>query len=273
MFVGVNALSRTLIRAPVARTFTSSAFVSMAKVSEQEAPKKKTQKFKIYRWNPEKPEVKPYMQEYNVDMTDVKPMILDALIKIKDDMDSTLTFRRSCREGICGSCAMNIEGQNHLACITETNLSKDEILIYPLPHLYMVKDLVPDLNYFYKQYTSIEPWLQRKDFPENKEILQSPKERDALDGLYECILCACCSTSCPSYWWNQDLYLGPAVLMQAYRWMVDSRDQFSAQRSTIFQNGMSLYRCHVIMNCTQTCPKGLNPGLAIAKLKHIVEAN
>ncbi|PVU87700.1 hypothetical protein BB561_006214 [Smittium simulii] len=278
MFVGLSAVSsasstRLLLKQGL-RSFSSSAFTSMAKPSTATSvTQAKIQKFKIYRWNPETPQEKPHLQEYNVDLTGVKPMVLDSLIKIKDELDSTLTFRRSCREGICGSCAMNINGSNGLACITKTDTSSDEIVIYPLPHMYVIKDLVPDMTYFYKQYTTIEPWLQRNETPENSEVLQSPAERERLDGLYECILCACCSTACPSYWWNQDQYLGPAVLMQAYRWMIDSRDQFTAERSAKFQNHMSVYRCHQIMNCAKTCPKGLNPGEAIAKLKNIIAAN
>ncbi|EDO14960.1 hypothetical protein Kpol_388p3 [Vanderwaltozyma polyspora DSM 70294] len=225
--------------------------------------------FKIYRWNPDTPSVKPVLQNYQVDLNDCGPMVLDALIKIKNEQDGTLTFRRSCREGICGSCAMNIGGSNTLACLCKIDQDNTKDLkIYPLPHMYVVKDLVPDLTNFYKQYKSIQPYLQRKSFPEDgKEVLQSIEDRKKLDGLYECILCACCSTSCPSYWWNQEEYLGPAVLMQAYRWLIDSRDQASHIRKEMLENSMSLYRCHTIMNCTKTCPKGLNPGKAIAEIK------
>jgi len=194
-------------------------------------------------------------------------MILDALIRIKNEMDCTLTFRRSCREGICGSCAMNIDGVNTLACLCRiTDESHGATKIYPLPHTYVVKDLVPDLTQFYKQYRSIKPYLQRKDPPTGKEVRQSIADRKKLDGLYECILCACCSTSCPSYWWNSAEYLGPAVLLQSYRWLADSRDQFKEERKQQLENEMSLYRCHTIMNCARTCPKGLNPGLAIAQV-------
>ncbi|KAJ3530356.1 hypothetical protein NMY22_g8605 [Coprinellus aureogranulatus] len=382
--------------------------------------------FKIYRWNPDKPEEKPKLQSYKIDLNQTGPMILDALIKIKNEMDPTLTFRRSCREGICGSCAMNIDGQNTLACLCRIDRegSKDT-KIYPLPHMYIVKDLVPDLTQFYKQYKSIQPWLQSNNppaqgesaftflspipsflwivssgiswatamdssaievgvnfpfvdvfgtlpfcqtlpYPEHlptsssppaekrrkrmllcaklvsemvsvggggeevgldvdvdvegtleyllalsnarrridivafhppsslifeewitstrsftastirgsvvleftlREHLQSPENRKKLDGLYECILCACCSTSCPSYWWNQDEYLGPAALMQAYRWIADSRDTNGHERKERLQNEMSMYRCHTIFNCSRTCPKGLNPAAAIAKIK------
>lgn len=225
--------------------------------------------FKIYRWNPDTPAEKPKLQSYQVDLDDCGPMVLDALLKIKNEQDGTLTLRRSCREGICGSCAMNIGGRNTLACICKIDPDHSkELKVYPLPHMYVVKDLVPDLTNFYKQYKSIQPYLQRKSYPENgKEILQSIEDRKKLDGLYECILCACCSTSCPSYWWNQEEYLGPAVLMQAYRWLIDSRDQGSSIRKAMLQNSMSLYRCHTIMNCSKTCPKGLNPGKAIAEIK------
>ncbi|XP_019874796.1 succinate dehydrogenase [ubiquinone] iron-sulfur subunit, mitochondrial [Aethina tumida] len=233
----------------------------------------KTKTFSIYRFNPEDPSKKPYMQEYTVDMNNCGPMVLDALIKIKNEIDPTLTFRRSCREGICGSCAMNIGGVNTLACISKIDTSSSKSTkIYPLPHMYVVKDLVPDMNNFYNQYRSIEPWLQRKDDSTKKsgprqQYLQSIEDRAKLDGLYECILCACCSTSCPSYWWNGDKYLGPAVLMQAYRWIIDSRDEATAHRLDKMRDPFSAFRCHTIMNCTRTCPKGLNPGKAIAEIK------
>jgi len=234
--------------------------------------KQKLKKFSIYRWDPEKSSVKPHLQTYDVDLNSCGPMVLDALIKIKNEMDPTLTFRRSCREGICGSCAMNIGGTNTLACICkiDDNVS-NATKIYPLPHLYVIKDLVPDMNHFYQQYRSIEPWLQKKDETKgaNKQNLQSIKDRDKLDGLYECILCACCSTSCPSYWWNSDRYLGPAALMQAYRWVIDSRDENTAERLEKLKDPFSLYRCHTIMNCTRTCPKHLNPGKAIGELKKL----
>ena len=231
--------------------------------------------FKIYRWNPDTPEVKPKMQEYKVDMNKCGGMVLDALIKIKDEQDGSLTFRRSCREGICGSCAMNIDGRNTLACLCKIDAEKaSTIKIYPLPHTHVVKDLVPDLTQFYKQYKSIQPYLQRKEFPKDgTEILQSVEDRKKLDGLYECILCACCSTSCPSYWWNAEEYMGPAVLMQSYRWMIDSRDEAFSKRKEMLQNSMSVYRCHTILNCTKTCPKGLNPGLAIAEIKKFLAAD
>ncbi|KAI9827410.1 MAG: succinate dehydrogenase complex, subunit B [Sarea resinae] len=225
--------------------------------------------FNIYRWNPDEPTSKPRMQSYELDLNKTGPMMLDALIRIKNEIDPTLTFRRSCREGICGSCAMNIDGVNTLACLcripTET---KKESKIYPLPHTYVVKDLVPDLTLFYKQYKSIKPYLQRDTpAPDGKEYRMSKADRKKLDGLYECILCACCSTSCPSYWWNQEEYLGPAILLQSYRWIIDARDEKTEARKDALNNSMSLYRCHTILNCSRTCPKGLNPGLAIAEIK------
>ena len=210
------------------------------------------------------------MQDYTIDLQQCGPMVLDALIKIKNEIDPTLSFRRSCREGICGSCAMNIDGTNTLACLCKIDdESTSKMAIRPLPHMYVVRDLVPDMSLFYKQYTSIEPWLKQKNPPKSadKENLQSIKEREVLDGLYECILCACCSSSCPSYWWNSDLYLGPAVLMQAYRWMADSRDEYAMERRAKLEDPFSLFRCHTIMNCAKTCPKGLNPGRAIALIK------
>ena len=218
--------------------------------------------------NPDHPTEKPKMQTYEIDLNKTGPMVLDALIKIKNEVDPTLSFRRSCREGICGSCAMNIDGVNTLACLCRIDRDKSNSNIYPLPHMHVVKDLVPDLTQFYKQYRSIQPYLQPAGPPpEGREYRQSPEERRRLDGLYECILCACCSTSCPSYWWNQDEYLGPAVLMQAYRWMADSRDASGEERRQKLENTFSLYRCHTIFNCTRTCPKGLNPAKAIAQIK------
>ncbi|KAL1928333.1 hypothetical protein VTP01DRAFT_2689 [Rhizomucor pusillus] len=270
---GFASRGRTTLAAaaPLARSLQTSAAANMATAQEEQPLKKEPlmKTFEIYRWNPDKPTEKPYLETYKVDLNQCGPMVLDALIKIKNEQDPTLTFRRSCREGICGSCAMNIEGGNTLACISKINRDVSKpVKVYPLPHMYIVKDLVPDLTNFYKQYKSIEPYLKQTKGPEpGKENLQSIEDRKKLDGLYECILCACCSTSCPSYWWNQEEYLGPAVLMQAYRWMIDSRDQFGPQRREKLQNKMSLYRCHTIMNCSKTCPKGLQPGAAIAKIK------
>jgi len=251
---------------------TAAAATDKAAAWGLRAEKEKT--FAIYRWDPETPGDKPRMEEYKVDLNNCGPMVLDALIKIKNEIDPTLTFRRSCREGICGSCAMNIGGVNTLACLTKIEASDKKTKIYPLPHMYVVKDLVPDMNNFYQQYRSIQPWLQREDETDRqhgeKQLLQSVEDRAKLDGLYECILCACCSTSCPSYWWNGDRYLGPAVLMQAYRWIIDSRDQHSVERLDKLRDPFSVYRCHTIMNCTKTCPKGLNPGRAIAEIKKLL---
>jgi len=196
-------------------------------------------------------------------------MVLDALLKIKDEVDHTLSLRRSCREGICGSCAMNVNGKNVLACLDYIEPSSNPIEIQPLPHTYVLKDLVPDLTNFYSQYKSIEPWLKRRDVKGkgDKEYYQSKEDREKLDGMYECILCACCSTSCPSYWWNPEYYYGPAVLQQAYRWVADSRDQYTTERLAFLNDTMRLYRCHGIMNCTNCCPKGLDPAKSIVRLK------
>ena len=228
--------------------------------------------FRVYRWDPDSGE-SPRWDSYDIDLDNCGPMVLDAIIKIKDEVDPTLTFRRSCREGICGSCAMNIGGTNTLACTKPIAELSGEIRIFPLPHLPVIKDLVPDLSHFYDQYASIRPWLRTDDEPpEGRERLQSPEERDKLDGLYECILCACCSTSCPSYWWNGDRYLGPAILLQAYRWLADSRDDDREGRLAQMDDAYSLYRCHTILNCTAACPKGLNPALAIAETKKLLLA-
>ena len=227
--------------------------------------------FKVYRWNPDD-DRNPRTDTYEVDLDACGPMVLDALIKIKNEIDPTLTFRRSCREGICGSCAMNIDGTNTLACTRAIeDCAKDEVPVYPLPHMSVVKDLVPDLTHFYAQYASIRPWLRTQSTPPpDRERLQSPADRDRLDGLYECILCACCSTACPSYWWNGERYLGPAILLQAHRWIVDSRDEDTGTRLDDLQDPFRLYRCHTIMNCTRTCPKGLNPAKAIGEIKQLM---
>jgi succinate dehydrogenase / fumarate reductase iron-sulfur subunit len=224
---------------------------------------------KVYRWNPDDGE-NPRLDSYTVDLDDCGPMVLDALIKIKNEIDPTLTFRRSCREGVCGSCAMNIDGSNTLACTKAIDDIKGPIAVYPLPAMNIVKDLVPDMTHLYAQYASIEPWLQTKTPTPQKEWKQSPEDRQKLDGLYECILCACCSTSCPSYWWNQERYLGPAVLLQAYRWLADSRDEAKGERLDNLEDPFRLYRCHTIMNCTSACPKGLNPAQAIGEIKQMM---
>jgi succinate dehydrogenase / fumarate reductase, iron-sulfur subunit len=225
--------------------------------------------FRIYRWNPEDGN-DPHIDTYYVDTGDCGPMVLDALIWIKSKIDPTLTFRRSCREGVCGSCAMNIEGVNALACTTATEDAGFTVRIYPLPHMAVVKDLVPDLTNFYAQHASIEPWLKTTSVTPEKEWKQSHEERGKLDGLYECILCACCSTSCPSYWWNPERYLGPAALLQAQRWIVDSRDEATGERLDNLEDPYRLYRCHTIMNCSKACPKGLNPAKAIAEIKKMM---
>lgn len=231
---------------------------------------KKPRTFRIYRWNPDDGQ-NPRIDTYEVDMAACGPMVLDALLKIKNEIDPTLTLRRSCREGICGSCAMNIDGTNTLACICAVDsVAKGDVKIYPLPHMPVVKDLVPDLTHFYAQFASIKPWLRTQSAAPDRERLQSPEDRKKLDGLYECILCACCSTSCPSYWWNGDRYLGPAILLQAYRWIVDSRDEDTGARLDDLEDPFKLYRCHTIMNCARTCPKGLNPAKAIAEIKKLM---
>ena len=217
----------------------------------------RTKAFRVYRWNPDDGE-NPRIDTFHVDLDDCGPMVLDALLWIKNKVDATLTFRRSCREGICGSCSMNIDGMNTLACTTGYDDIKGTVAVYPLPHMQVVKDLVPDLTMFYAQHAFIEPWLQTHE------------DRAKLDGLYECILCACCSTSCPSYWWNGERYLGPAALLQAYRWIVDSRDEATGERLDDLEDPFRLYRCHTIMNCTQTCPKHLNPAKAIAEIKKLM---
>ncbi len=225
--------------------------------------------FAVYRWNPDSGE-NPRLDTYEVDQDDCGPMVLDALLWIKNKVDSTLTLRRSCREGVCGSCAMNIDGTNTLACTKFLGDIQGTAKVYPLPHMPVVKDLVPDLSQPYAQYASIEPWLKSDSAAPTRERLQSPQERDKLDGMWECILCFSCSTSCPSYWWNGDRYLGPAILLQAYRWIADSRDEATGERLDALEDPFRLYRCHTIMNCTKTCPKGLNPAKAIAEIKKLM---
>lgn len=227
-------------------------------------------RFRIYRYDPDSGD-NPRVDTYEIDLDKCGPMVLDAIIKIKNELDAGLTFRRSCREGICGSCAMNIDGTNTLACTKPISEIQGDVKIYPLPHMKVIKDLVPDLSTFYAQHASIEPWLKSDTEPAGgKERLQSEEEREVLNGLYECILCACCSTSCPSYWWNGDKYLGPAILLQAYRWLVDSRDEATGERLDQLQDSFKLYRCHTIMNCAKTCPKGLNPAKAITEIKKMI---
>ena len=227
---------------------------------------KRLRQFHIYRWNPDDGNT-PVVDTYPIDLGDCGPMVLDALIKIKNEVDTTLTFRRSCREGVCGSCAMNIDGTNTLACTKATHDIKGTVRVYPLPHMSVIKDLVPDLTHVIAQYASIEPWLKTVTPAPERERLQSPEERNKLEGLENCILCFCCTTSCPSYWWNGDRFLGPAVLLQAHRWIMDSRDEATGERLDQLEDPFRLYRCHTIMNCAKACPKGLNPAEAIAELK------
>jgi len=222
--------------------------------------------FEIYRWDPENSD-NPRLDRFEIDLNECGPMLLDAILKIKNEIDTSLAFRRSCREGVCGSCSMNVNGKNTLVCTKAISDYPAKISIYPLPHLPVIKDLVTDMSQFFAQYESIKPWLTASEPAPGAERLQSIEDRDKLDGLYECVLCACCSTSCPSYWWNGDEYLGPATLLQAYRWLADSRDDNDKERLAQLNDTFKLYRCHTIMNCTDTCPKGLNPAKAIAEIK------
>ncbi len=221
---------------------------------------------KVYRFDP-KSGAGPRLDTFYVDRKRSGSMALDVLIKIKNEVDTTLAFRRSCREGVCGSCALNLNGKNTLACIKPIAELGDTLTVYPLPHQRVIKDLVVDQTHFFAQYASVRPWLRTLTPPPERERLQSPEERAKLDGLYECILCACCSTACPSYWWNSERFLGPAALLQAYRWIVDSRDEMTGERLDELEDPFKLYRCHTITNCTDTCPKGLNPAKAIAEIK------
>jgi succinate dehydrogenase / fumarate reductase iron-sulfur subunit len=225
-------------------------------------------KFRVYRYDPET-DAKPYMKEYDVAMEPTDRMLLDALIRIKS-VDDSLSLRRSCREGVCGSDAMNINGRNGLACITKLADLKEPVELRPLPGLPVIRDLIVDMSQFFKQYHSIKPYLQSQEVAPEKERLQSPAEREELDGLYECILCACCSTSCPSFWWNPDKFVGPAGLLAAYRFIADSRDQATGERLDDLEDPYRLFRCHSIMNCVDVCPKGLNPTRAIGKIKEIM---
>jgi len=222
--------------------------------------------YRIYRYDPGTGE-NPRWDTYSVDMDQCGPMVLDALIWIKNNVDASLAFRRSCREGVCGSCAMNIGGRNTIACTKGADEFKGVIAVSPLPHQPVVKDLVPDLTDFYAQHAYVQPYLQTTTPAPEKEWRQTEDDRQELDGLYECIMCASCSTACPSYWWNGDKYLGPAALLQAYRWIADSRDEMTGERLDDLDDPFKLYRCHTIMNCTQVCPKGLNPAKAIANIK------
>ncbi len=250
-------------------TLPKNSKIKVGKTWEKPKGAKRFTEFKIYRWSPDDGE-NPRLDTYFVDRDACGPMVLDALLYIKNNIDPTLTLRRSCREGICGSCAMNIDGSNTLACTKGIDEVRHPVNIYPLPSMPVVKDLVPDLTRFYAQHRMIEPWLQTISPEPQKEWRQSKEERAKLDGLYECILCACCQTSCPSYWWNGDRYLGPAVLLQAYRWIADSRDEAKGERLDNLEDPFRLYRCHTIMNCAQACPKGLNPAKAIAEVKQLM---
>ncbi len=237
---------------------------------EHRASGGKVRRFRVYRWDPDSGQ-NPRYDTFELDLDQCGPMVLDALIKIKNEVDPTLTFRRSCREGICGSCSMNMNGRNGLACTTAIEDLAGEVRITPLPHMEVVKDLVHDFKHFYAQYASIRPWLQTvSTTPSGKERLQSPEQREKLDGLYECILCACCSTACPSYWWNSDKFLGPAILLQAYRWLADSRDELTGERLDQLEDPFRLYRCHTNMNCANVCPTGLTPAKAIAETKKLL---
>ena len=250
-------------------TFTLPKNSKVQKGKRHAAPEgaSETRTVHVYRYDPDTGE-NPRIDSYEVDLATCGPMVLDAVIKIKNEIDPTLTFRRSCREGVCGSCAMNINGSNTLACTQAIEDVKGDVVVHPLPHMPIIKDLVPDMSNFYAQYESIEPWIQTQSpDPAGQERLQSPEQRKELDGLYECILCACCSTACPSYWWNSERYLGPAVLLQAYRFIADSRDEATGERLDNLEDPFRLYRCHTIMNCTDVCPKGLNPAKAIAEIK------
>ncbi|KAL3818915.1 hypothetical protein ACJIZ3_004820 [Penstemon smallii] len=253
---------------PVAQEHAEQVVESHGTIKEKIKTLKK--EFKIYRWSPDNPNQKPFLQSYYVDLSQCGPMVLDVLQKIKSEDDSSLSYRRSCREGICGSCAMNIDGTNTVACLKPIDANTNAAtIITPLPHMYVIKDLVVDMTNFYQQYKSIEPWLKtKKAAPDGREYRQSIGERKRLDGLYECILCACCSTSCPSYWWNPEEFPGPAALLHAYRWISDSRDEFTEERlQAVTEDKTRLYRCRTIKNCTATCPKSLDPANAINKMK------
>ncbi|KAK8806162.1 succinate dehydrogenase [Blastocystis sp. subtype 4] len=265
--------AKSMCSKPATLQFAAQRFMSAApdmKVNPTTGKPKNYKIFSVFRFDNER-DNKFHYEKYAVDLNDCGTMVLDALFKIKNEQDPTFAFRRSCREGICGSCAMNINGENGLACLTKIPRDNKVATIRPLPHMYVIKDLVTDMTNFYEQYASIKPWLQKKaEVNTNYEVenLQSYEDRLLLDGLYECILCACCSTSCPSYWWHPDKYLGPSILQQAYRWIADSRDEMTEERLKSLDDTYKLYRCHAIMNCTHACPKNLNPGRSIHKLKH-----
>ncbi|KOB77162.1 Succinate dehydrogenase, iron-sulfur subunit [Operophtera brumata] len=261
------------IRLPILRSFriiNISRWYSSKEAKAPAAPKKPVDSrrvFKIYRFSGVLTNEQPIVQSYDLDVSTCGKMVLDALIKLKD-MDPSLTFRRSCREGICGSCGINLQGSNCLACITKIP-DAQTITIYPLPHMYVIRDLVVDMTHFFNGYNSIRPYLVRKQAP-NGQLAQSLQDNMKMVGLYECVLCACCSTSCPSYWWNGRRFLGPATLLHAYRWCIDSRDEDTAKRLHDLRDDFKAFRCHTIMNCSTVCPKNLHPGGVIAKLKLMI---
>ena len=250
-------------------TLPKNSRIMAGKTWPKPAGASRLKEYRVYRYDPDSGE-NPRLDTYFVDLDDCGPMVLDALLWIKNKVDPTLTLRRSCREGICGSCSMNIAGANTLACTKGMDEIAGHVSVYPLPHMPVIKDLVPDLSTFYEQHRSIEPWLKTVTPTPPKEWKQSREDREALDGLYECILCACCSSSCPSYWWNSDRYLGPAALLQAFRWVIDSRDEATGERLDNLEDPFRLYRCHTILNCAKACPKGLSPAKAIAELKKLM---
>jgi succinate dehydrogenase / fumarate reductase iron-sulfur subunit len=227
-------------------------------------------KFRIYRFNPDH-DVEPYMQAFEIEPWRGM-MLRDALLEIKRQ-DESFAFRHSCGEGVCGSDGMNVNGRNRLACITPVAELKEPVEVRPFPGRPVIRDLVVDMTQFYRQYKAVQPWLIRKDPLPEQEILQSPEDRDKLDGLYECILCGCCSTSCPSFWWNPEKFHGPAALLQAWRFLADSRDQATDERLDALEGPYKLFRCHTIMNCVEVCPKGLNPTKAIGNIKNLMLKN
>ena len=254
-------------RLPSSFGLPSNATVEEGRLWPAPAGATRVKEFHIYRYDPDTGR-RPHLDVFEIDLDACGPMVLDALIKIKNEIDTTLAFRLSCREGVCGSCAMNIDGSNWLACIKATNDIDGPVRVYPLNHMPVIKDLVVDLSHLFAQHRLIEPWLKvETPAPPGRERLQSIGDRAAIDGYWECILCFCCTGGCPSWWWNGDRYLGPAVLLQAYRWIADSRDEATGERLDTLHDPFRLYRCHTIMNCTRTCPKGLNPGKAIALIK------
>jgi succinate dehydrogenase / fumarate reductase, iron-sulfur subunit len=260
-----------LKRFPLPRNFkvTPESRIEIGRTWPAPAGATRLKAFEIYRYDPDSG-ANPRLDTFHVDLDDCGPMVLDALFWIKNKVDPSLTFRRSCREGVCGSCAMNMDGTNWLACTRFISQMGAPATIYPLANMRIIKDLVPDLTHVFAQYAAIEPWLRSKTPEPEKERLQSREERSQLDGYYECILCFCCTSGCPSHWWNGDRFLGPAVLLQAWRWLTDSRDEATEERLDNLEDPFRLYRCHTILNCTRTCPKGLNPGKAIAEIKKMI---